>query len=266
MIAANVGIPQPVVDGVVEQIRSAKTRAEIIRALRKAKISRKAFDLLLATGGNPKSDPAIQLAKLTNKEITCSPDTDAHCVSLITWALELMRDDATAIDAQRDLIVKRQHNQFVDHAISVGQALSDYLNARNSPTSADDVALLNQAKQLFSEITDMPLPIQPQGSKPFDTEARSYLEMSVAALKGIDAEDRELGAGQTHFREGVALYRDRLLVDAKAYFLVIEDALNDSPDLLGVNNVDGDKIIPLAQGLINGSADIRFLVQRAITF
>lgn len=264
------GIPGGVIEPIVARLKAAKTRVEIMRALNKAKISVRAHTLLLKSKGDPNSAAAKELAELPESEIPCQPVSDAQCVSLIIFALELMRIDANAFYEVRNSEVFKRRGRLTSQLARLGLRLKNHLHIRQEPAADSELTRKrDEADREFNLILAafgqqaFSFPHNPNG-QPYDQGSADFVENALVAARALDARDAEFGAGLHEYQEAILHYRDVLLPHTANYFVEIEVALTRAPDILGVNSADGDTIIPLAEKLINGSIDVRTVIRTAV--
>ena len=268
--AGAVGLPAGVLEPVVGAIRDARTRAEILRALRLAQISDEAYRLLLAGVGDPAGAAAQELAALPEERIACTPPDAPSCVSLIRVMLELMRADVDALYAARELAVLEQRQALIADLSELHRGLMRFLRTRQAPAARTELAqaqarqqaAYDQILQAF-DLGPASLPSDPAGA-PYDQAAEDFVASVLIAATAIDERDMALAAALAEYRGAALRYRDQLLPQAAVYFEQIQAALESAPDLLGVAAVEGDTIVPLVRSLIDGSTDVRVLLRTAV--
>jgi hypothetical protein len=268
--AGAVGLPAGVLEPVVGAIRDARTRAEILRALRLAQISDEAYRLLLAGVGDPAGAAAQELAALPEERIACTPPDAPTCVSLIRVMLELMRADVDALYAARELAVLEQRQALIADLSELHRGLMRFLRVRQAPPARTELAQAQARQQaaydqIFQafDLGPASFPSAPAGAV-YDQAAEDFVANVLIAAAAVDERDMALAAGLAEYRSAALRYRDQLLPQTAVYFEQIEAALASAPDLLGVAAVDGDTIIPLARSLIDGSTDVRVLLRTAV--
>ena len=268
--AGAVGLPAGVLEPVVDAIRQARTRAEIVRALRLAQISDEAYRLLVAGAADPAGAAAQELAALPEERIACTPPDAPSCVSLIRVMLDLMRADVDALYAARELAVIEQRQALIADLDELNRGLMRFLRTRQAPAPGSELAQVQARQQAaYDEIVQAfdlgpaSFPSAPAGAA-YDQAAEDFVAGVLIAAAALDAQDMALAAGLAEYRSAALRYRDQLLPQAAAYFEQIQAALESAPDLLGVATVEGDTIVPLVRNLIDGSTDVRVLLRTAV--
>ena len=265
-----IGLPVGVLGPIVDSLRQAQTRAEIVRAVRLAQISDEAYRLLLASAGDPASAAAEELAALPEARVACTPPGAPTCVSLIRVMLELMRADVDALYAAREVAVLEQRQASIAELGELHRGLMRFLRTRQAPAPGSELAqararqeaAYDQILRAF-DLGPASFPGDPTGAV-YDQTAEDFVASVLIAAAAIDQRDMALAAGLAEYRSAALRYRDELLPQAAVYFEQIQVALERAPDLLGVAAVDGDTLIPLARSLIDGSTDVRVLLRTAV--
>jgi hypothetical protein len=256
-----VDIPSDVLAPFIKAIKTAKTQAELIRALRAAKISQAAYDALIAAPGTVQSlevlrDPA---------QVVCNNEPQVACYSLISVMLGLMQQDAQSFfDARQAVVLDRRKDQIAIPMSRLKRKLAGYLKERKVPSDASLVQARAAAELAFNAVLKETLEkrFQPfafpskAGGRPYNQESQSIVDLHVVRAQELNRQDILLAASLIDYVDAVTQYR-LLLNKTNQYFLAIEDAIAHGPDLLGVDNRAAGVIVPLANDLINGSVDVR---------
>jgi hypothetical protein len=268
--AGAVGLPAGALEPVVDAIRQARTRAEIVRALRLAQISDEAYRLLLASAADPAGAAAQELAAVPEERIACTPPDAPSCVSLIRVMLELMRADVDALYAAREVAVLEQRQALIADLGELHRGLMRFLRTRQAPAPGSELAQAQARQQAAYEqilqafdLGPASFPSAPAGAV-YDQAAEDFVAGVLIAAAALDERDMALAAGLAEYRSAALRYRDQLLPQAAVYFEQIQAALESAPDLLGVATVEGDTIVPLVRSLIDGSTDVRVLLRTAV--
>lgn len=256
-----VGIPTDILAPIIKAIKTAKTRAELIRALRAAKVSQAAYDALIAEPGTARSlevlkDPA---------QVECKNESQTACFPLITIMLELMQKDTDSFFSARLVVVMDRRQKEIARKISrLRIKLNDYLKERKTPTDSALVQERSAAELEFNTVLKEMLEknFQPisfpskANGQPYSQESQNIVNLYLARAQELNQKDVLLAASLKDYIVALTRYGS-LLIKTNQYFITIEAALERAPDLLGVDNRDANVIVPLANDLINGSVDVR---------
>ena len=268
--AGAIGLPAGVLEPVVGAIREARTRAEILHALRLAQISDEAYRLLLAGAGDPAGAAAQELAGWPEERIACTPPDAPGCVSLIRVMIDLLRADVDALYAAREVAVLEERQALIADRGELHRGLVRFLRTRQAPDPGSELAQAQARQQAAYEqilqafdLGPASFPSDPAGAV-YDQAAEDFVAGVLIAAAALDQRDLALAAALAEYRSAALRYRDQLLPQTADYFEQIQAALDGAPDLLGVATVEGDTIVPLVRSLIDGSTDVRVLLRTAV--
>ena len=256
-----VGIPTDVLAPIINAIKTAKTQAELIRALRAAKISQAAYDALIVEPGTARSLEVLN----DPVQVECKNGPQVACYPLITIMLELMQQDTESFFAARQMVVLVRRNKEIAGEIgSLRRKLNGYLMERKTPTDSSLVQERSAAELAFNTVLKETLEDQFQpisfpsnaSGQPYNQESQNIVNLYIARAQELNQKDVLLAASLKEYVVALTRYRS-LLIKTNQYFIAIETALERAPDLLGVDKLDADMIVPLANDLINGSVDVR---------
>jgi hypothetical protein len=255
------GIPTDILAPFIKAIKNAKTQAELLRALRAAKISQAAHDALI-------TEPDVERSKKVLKDpdqVECSNDPQAACYSLVTIMLELMQKDTQSFFAARQAVVLNRRNDEIALPISrLRLKLKGYLEERKTPTDSALVQKRSTAELAFNAVLKETLeknfkpltfPSKADGQV-YDQESQNIVDLYVASAQELNQQDVLLAGSLQDYVVAVTQYRT-LLIKTNQYFMTIEEALVRGPDLVGVDSLAAGIIVPLANDLINGSVDVQ---------
>lgn len=262
---STIGIPSEILDMIVKSIRTAKTRAELIRALRAAKISQEAYDALMVQNGDAQSQEVLK----DPTKVKCPDNLQATCIPLITIMLELMQNDVDNFFAARQgVVLVRRQNEIAGPLGELRRKINAYLKDRKKPTEGslaqDFISAELEFNTVLKEILEdryiaFNFPSTPNGLA-YTEESQNIVNLYLAAAQTLNQKDMVLGASLQDYVVALTQYRS-LLIKTNQYFLAIEAALERAPDLFGIDNRDAGVIVPLADNLINGTVDVRVLLQ-----
>jgi len=256
-----VGIPTDILAPFIKAIKTAKTQAELIRALRAAKVSQATYDALIVAPGTAQS-----LEVLKNPaQVACKNEPQVACYSLITIMLELMQQDAQSFfDARQAVVLDRRKDQIALPLLKLKIKLADYLKDRKVPSDATLAQARAEAELAFNAVLKETLekrfkmfafPSKADG-QPYNQESQNIVDLHIARARELNQQDILLAASLKDYVAAVTQYR-MLLIKTNQYFLAIEDAIVRGPDLLGVDSLGAGVIVSLTNDLINGSVDVR---------
>jgi len=256
-----VGIPTDILAPFIKAIKTAKTQAELTRALRAAKVSQAAYNALI-------TEPAVARSKDVLKDpaqVVCSNEPQAACYSLVTIMLEFMQQDTEAFFAARQIVVlARRQNEIAGKLGSLRRKLNGYLKERKTPTESALIQKRSAAELAFNTVLKetleknfqtMRFPSKANG-QPYSDESQNVVGLYIAGAQELNRMDVSLAASLRKYVAALTQYR-ALLIKTNQYFIDIEAALERAPDLLGIENRDADVIVSLGNDLINGSMDVR---------
>ena len=194
-----VGIPADVLDTIINEIKNAKTRAELIRALRKATVSQDAYEALMAD----KDDAQLREVLKDPVKVECNSEIQATCVSLITIALELMQKDVDSFfDARHGVVLVRRENEIGGELGDLRRKLNSYLRDRQMPTEG----VLRQSyisaelefntvlrEVLESKYISYSFPFKSDGSV-YNQESKNIVDLYVATAQDLNQKDLDLAS------------------------------------------------------------------------
>lgn len=256
-----IGIPSEILDMIVKAIKTAKTRAELIRALRAAKISQEAYDALMVQNSDAQSQEVLK----DPAKVKCHDKLQVTCIPLITIMLELMQKDVDNFFAARQgVVLIRRKNEIADPLGKLRRKINSYLEDRKKPTEGalarDFISAEQEFNTVLKEILEdqyipFSFPSKPNGLA-YTEESQNIVNLYLAAAQELNQKDVVLGASLQDYVVALTQYRS-LLIKTNQYFLAIEAALERAPDLIGIDNRGASVIVPLANNLINGAVDVR---------
>jgi hypothetical protein len=261
----SIGIPIDIMGPIIKAIKTAKTQAELIRAIRAAKVSQAAYDALTTKPRNEQDKEALAKVLEDPAQVECKTELQVACYPLITIMLELMQQDTeTFFAARKNVVLARRNKEIAGDIGSLRRKLNGYLKERKSPTESKLIQERGAAELAFNTVLKETLEdkFQPlvfpskDDGQPYNQESQKIVNLHITRAQELNQKDVLLAASLKEYIAALTQYRT-LLITTNRYFNAIEEALERAPDLLGVDSRDADKIIPLAHDLINGSVDVR---------